>query len=77
MAALKRFMKDGVPEVGLPPLDPLKLDNVGFHLAGAVVTFKNATATGLSEHETERVQYNKAEKLVSINSNLILVNKIQ
>ena len=59
MAALKQFMKNGVPEVGLPPLDPMKLENVEFHLAGAVVTFKNVTATGLSDHETKRVKYNK------------------
>ena len=62
MAALKQFMKDGVPELGLPPLDPMKLDNVEFHLAGAVVTFKNVTAQGLSNHEAKNVRYNRASK---------------
>jgi hypothetical protein len=62
MAALKQFMKTGVPEVDLPPLDPMKLDNVEFHLAGAVVTFKNVTAQGLSNHQTKNVRYDKATR---------------
>jgi len=66
MAALKQFMKDGVPEVSLPPLDPMKLDNVEFHLAGAVVTFKNVTAEGLSNHETKNVGYDKASNVLKM-----------
>eukprot|EP00092_Neocalanus_flemingeri_P088210 GFUD01111428.1.p1 GENE.GFUD01111428.1~~GFUD01111428.1.p1 ORF type:complete len:184 (+),score=54.83 GFUD01111428.1:50-601(+) len=66
MAALKLFMKNGVPEAGLPPLDTLKLDNVEFNLAGAVVAFKNVTATGLSDHETKNVQYNKETSTIEM-----------
>merc|ERR1712212_555978 len=59
MGALKEFMKVGVPEVGLPPLDPMKLDNVEFNLAGAVVTFQNVTAEGLSDYQTRSVGYDR------------------
>ena len=59
MGALKEFMKVGVPEVGLPPLDPMKLDNVEFNLAGAVVTFQNVTAEGLSDYQTKSVGYDR------------------
>ena len=59
MGALKSFMKEGVPEVGLPPLDPMKLDNVEFSLAGAVIAFLNITAEGLSSHQTKSVSYDK------------------
>lgn len=59
MTALKEFMKVGVPELGLPPLDPMKLDNVEFNLATAVVTFQNVTAEGLSDYQSRSVGYDK------------------
>jgi len=59
MAALKQFMSTGIPEAGLPPLDPMRLDNVELNLAGAVVSFNNVTAIGLSNHEARNVQYDR------------------
>ena len=55
MSAFKKFMKTGVAEAGLPPLDPLVLDSVDFSLAGAKLTFSNLTAVGLSQHTAEQV----------------------
>ena len=59
MAALKQFMSTGIPEAGLQPLDPMRLDNVELNLAGAVVSFNNVTAIGLSNHEARNVQYDR------------------
>ena len=38
--SLKGLMKSGIPEAGLPPLDPLNLDNVELNLAGAHIEFR-------------------------------------
>ena len=63
--SLKDYMKNGVPEAGLAPLDPLALDNVGFSLAGANIQFQNITMTGLSQHQVQRVEFKEDEKFVS------------
>ena len=57
MGSLKQYMKTGIPEANLPPLDPLNLDNVGFSLAGAKVEFMNIFMEGLSNHTVKDVQY--------------------
>jgi len=62
MSAFKKFMKTGVAEAGLPPLDPLVLDSVDFSLAGAKLTFSNLTAVGLSQHTAEQVEYERATR---------------
>ena len=61
--SLKEYMKKGVPEVGLPPLDPLRLDNVEFNLAGANIEFENITMTGLSEHRVQKVEFLENQRL--------------
>ena len=56
-------MKNGDPETGLPPLDPLRLDNVGFSLAGAQIEFENITMKGLSDHQVKQVEFEENERL--------------
>jgi len=66
MSAFKKFMKTGVAEAGLPPLDPLVLDSVDFSLAGAKLTFSNLTAVGLSQHTAEQVEYERATRRLKL-----------
>ena len=62
VSSLKGYMKTGIPEAGLPPLDPLNLDNVGFSLAGAHIEFRNVTMSGLSSHQLGEVTYNEQSR---------------
>ena len=39
-------MKTGVPELGLPPFDPLFIDNISFEFFDAVVEFNNINFSG-------------------------------
>ena len=59
-------MKTGIPEAGIPPLDPLKLDNVGFSLAGSRVEFMNITLRGLGDHTVDNVEYEEENRFISI-----------
>ena len=52
-------MKTGIPAAGVPPLDPLQLDNVALSLAGANVEFRNINMSGLSDHSVTNVQYDE------------------
>ena len=60
--SLKGFMKTGIPSRGLPPLDPLSLDNVGFSLGGANIEFRNVTMGGLSNHDIGDVTYDETKR---------------
>ena len=62
VSSLKGYMKTGIPEAGLPPLDPLNLDNVGLSLAGANIEFRNVTMSGLSSHQLGEVAYNEQSR---------------
>ena len=58
-------MKTGIPEAGVAPLDPLKLDNVGFNLATASIDFMNITLTGMSDHQVDGVTYDESSRFVT------------
>jgi len=64
--SLKNYMKNGIPEAGLAPLDPLQLDNVEFNLGGANIEFQNITMTGLSEHRVQKVEFNENTRSLSM-----------
>merc|ERR1712131_439749 len=66
VGSLKQYMKTGIPEANLPPLDPLNLDNVGFSLAGAKVEFMNIFMEGLSNHTVKDVQYDDNTRIMTI-----------
>lgn len=72
--SLKDFMKTGIPEAGVAPLDPLKLDNVGFNLAGASIDFMNITLDGMSDHQVGGVSYNEASREMSLTLNVPKLN---
>lgn len=59
-------MKNGIPDVGIPPLDPLNLDNVALTMAGAQVEFMDITMTGLSDHTIKSVQYDDNNRFSSL-----------
>ena len=63
--SLKDYMKTGIPEAGVAPLDPLKLDNVGFNLAGASIDFMNITLDGMSDHQLGEVTYDESSRFAS------------
>merc|ERR550532_1080749 len=65
--SLKGLMKSGIPEAGLPPLDPLNLDNVELNLAGAHIEFRNVTMAGLSNHDIGDVTYDEDERILRLN----------
>ena len=60
--SLKGIMKTGIPSKGVPPLDPLSLDNVGFSLGGANIEFRNVTMGGLSNHDIGEVTYDETKR---------------
>ena len=60
-------MKTGIPSAGLPPLDPLSLDNVEFNLGGANIEFRNVTMAGLSNHDIEDVTYDESKRQTYVN----------
>ena len=66
---LKPRLADGVPEINLPPMDPLHLKNIAFrHGSGpikVIASFSNVVATGLS-------LYNKSEFLWAYEKSLII-----
>jgi len=64
--SLKFSMKTGIPEAGIPPLDPLKLDNVGFSLAGSRVEFMNITLRGLGDHTVDNVEYEEENRILKL-----------
>ena len=55
-------MKTGIPSAGLPPLDPLSLDNVEFSLGGANIEFRNISMAGLSNHDIGDVTYDEIKR---------------
>lgn len=55
-------MKTGIPSAGLPPLDPLSLDNVEFSLGGANIEFRNISMGGLSNHDIGDVTYDENKR---------------
>ena len=57
-------MKTGIPSAGLPPLDPLSLDNVEFSLGGANIEFRNVTMAGLSNHDIGDVTYDESKRQI-------------
>ena len=59
---LKSYMKTGIPDAGVPPLDPLNLDNVALSLAGAKVEFRNINMSGLSDHSVTDVKYDEGTR---------------
>lgn len=65
--SLKGFMKTGIPSAGLPPLDPLSLDNVEFSLGGANIEFRNVTMAGLSNHDIGDVTYDESKRILRLN----------
>ena len=70
--SLKGFMKTGIPSRGLPPLDPLSLDNVGFSLGGANIEFRNVTLGGLSNHDIGEVTYDETKRQTFCQFSLLL-----
>jgi len=52
--------KDGVPALGLPPLDPLDLPRVALELGGNSVEFYNVVARGLSDFTVNSISFDEA-----------------
>ena len=71
--SLKGFMKTGIPSAGLPPLDPLSLDNVEFSLGGANIEFRNVTMAGLSNHDIGDVTYDESKRQTYVNFAVIKI----
>lgn len=53
--AIPGFVK-GLPELGVPPLDPFIIDELPIQLPGIKVTFLNGKATGLKKCEIRNVE---------------------
>merc|ERR1712002_1319273 len=58
--------KAGVPELGLPALDPLVMPGIELNLGNSKVKFEDIVANGLSRFNVKSVNYDKASNSIKL-----------
>merc|ERR1711910_260125 len=58
--------KAGVPELGLPALDPLVMPGIELNLGNSKVKFEDIVANGLSRFTVKSVNYDKASNSIKL-----------
>ncbi|XP_046978247.1 protein takeout-like [Vanessa cardui] len=68
------FFAKGQPEMGIEPMDPLKLELIKSDQGGLKIIFKDSTLTGLKDCSVENIKYDtsKMKQHVALKCNLVL-----
>ena len=55
-------MENGIPELQVPPIDPIQLDLVEFRFFNLTTKFKGLSMRGLKDFKLKKSEVNKAER---------------
>jgi len=61
---LRPFFRTGIPEQGIPPGDPLVLDQLEFNRDGVVAKYSNVVVRGFSEFQLNSLRVSPADRTV-------------
>ena len=58
----RTIMENGIPELQVPPIDPIQLDLVEFRFFNLTTKFKGLSMRGLKDFKLKKSEVNKAER---------------